>query len=188
MTDAKWLITGMIMTATTAVLVIMSLSSFPHPYRALRGGQNVKVQLLSNSSFPGNGNVTEEEWVLRWICAYGDDGCYARYLWRRFTGGLPTIPNNFFSGGNRESSYSVILFTTHFVNYRFPLFSLLTSYDCFMHAHILKCLFCVCLVPLFFNCPLVHTVIKSFVHPFIFHVYCRSRWYLHSTIYCLMTL
>ncbi|XP_070203868.1 uncharacterized protein [Littorina saxatilis] len=54
--------------------------------------------LQNNYDRDNDGNVTEAEWVLQWVCAYGDDGYFARYTWSEFTGGRQTIPNNFFAG------------------------------------------------------------------------------------------
>ena len=38
-----------------------------------------------------DGQVTKVEWVTRRLCAYGDSGDYARFLWDRFAQGATVI-------------------------------------------------------------------------------------------------
>ena len=38
-----------------------------------------------------DGRVTQAEWVVRWVCAYGDTGNFARFLWDQLFQGVPFI-------------------------------------------------------------------------------------------------
>ena len=35
--------------------------------------------------------MTKAEWVARWVCAYGDSGEFARYLWEQTSQGADSI-------------------------------------------------------------------------------------------------
>lgn len=59
---------------------------------------DIAYDLSHNFDTNHDGKVTQFEWVVGWICAYGDSGDFARFVWNQIRKGADSIQASQFSG------------------------------------------------------------------------------------------
>ena len=78
--------------------LVINFGDNDHDNNQLVTSADIAHDLDNNYDTNEDGKVTEFEWVMRWICRYGDSGDYARFVWNMITHGAASMQASQFTG------------------------------------------------------------------------------------------
>ena len=83
-----------------------------HDNNHLVTSDDIAYDLNNNYDTNHDGKVTEFEWVVRWMCSYGDSGDFSRFVWDQITKGADSIQASQFTGPPFDTGIPMDTFIT----------------------------------------------------------------------------
>ena len=96
---------------TLAQKLALNARNNDHDHDRLVTTTDIAYDLRHHFDGDGDGGVTRFEWVLGWLCHYGDSGDFARFVWGRVAGGAHSIRASHFSGPPFDTGVALDAFT-----------------------------------------------------------------------------